>query len=62
MNTPKANSLKKRYMPPEIEIYQYVVEKGFTQSPDGTTRFESFSEINDAQNENERGQWDVSWS
>lgn len=56
------SNVKLPYLPPEIEVYQYVVEKGFTQSPDGTTKFEHFSEINDAENENERGQWDVSWT
>ncbi len=62
MNTPKNNSHKKPYEPPFLDIYEYVVEKGFAQSPETSTKGETFSEINDQSElghagENYHGEW-----
>lgn len=39
---------KKPYIPPELDVYLYVVEKGFANSPiKATPKHETFSEINE---------------
>ena len=38
------------YLAPELDVYEYAVERGFAESPEATTMGETFSEIND-QNE-----------
>lgn len=49
------------YLPPELDIYQYVVERGFAVSPEATTMGETFSEINESgtgtAGENYHGEW-----
>lgn len=50
------------YESPELDIYEYEVERGFATSPDATTQGETFSEINDNgglgdAGENYHGEW-----
>ncbi len=35
------------YEAPQVEVFEYVVEQGFAQSPKATPMGETFSEIND---------------
>lgn len=60
MNT-KIDSLKLPYEPPLLEVFEYVVERGFAESPAATTESETFSEINDpgigTAGENYHGEW-----
>ena len=53
--------LKMPYEPPQLEVYEYVVERGFAESPEATTMGETFSEINDSglgtAGENYHGEW-----
>ncbi len=49
------------YLAPELDIYEYAVERGFAESPEATT-IETFSEINDESElghagENYHGEW-----
>ena len=53
---------KLTYVPPELDIYEYVVERGYATSPETTTMGETFSEINDDSElghagENYHGEW-----
>lgn len=60
--------VKEPYQTPELEVYRYVVEKGFAQSVKSRGMPDTYSEINDANTtpghdgENYTGQWDVTWS
>ena len=50
------------YSPPELDVYHYVVEKGFADTPvRSTARTETFSEINEIGSstggENQTGTW-----
>jgi hypothetical protein len=52
---------KKPYLPPLLEVYEYVVERGFADSPQ-VSHIETFSEINDESGighhgENYHGEW-----
>lgn len=56
------HSGKLPYEPPELDIYEYEVERGFAQSPEATAKYETFSEITDAgvggqTGENYHGEW-----
>ncbi len=62
MNIPTTNNHKMPYEPPLLDIYEYVVENGFAQSPETSTKGETFSEINDQNElghagENYHGEW-----
>lgn len=47
MNTNPFQIEKLAYVAPELDVYEYVVERGFAESPEATTMGETFSEIND---------------
>lgn len=66
MNTTQNNNKKQPYAAPRLDIYLYEVEHGFAESPEASTRAETFSEINDqseglggpgAAGENYHGEW-----
>ena len=43
----KSNQSYRETTIPELDIYEYAVERGFAESPEATTMGETFSEIND---------------
>lgn len=56
------------YLPPELDIYEYEVERGFAQSLPAATQADKWSEINDRSEiahagENQTGEWldDTEW-
>lgn len=62
MNASDNIKVKLPYEPPQLEVFEYVVERGFAQSPKTTTMGETFSEINDDSEgghagENYHGEW-----
>ena len=58
---------KQPYVPPELDVYRYVVEKGFQQSVKASEIPETFSEYNElggsggSATDNGTGTWDVEW-
>ncbi|MBQ6237811.1 MAG: hypothetical protein IJK07_06305 [Bacteroidales bacterium] len=64
MNIPSTKAKRMPYAPPELDIYEYAVERGFAESPEAKTMGETFSEINDQSEdgyghagENYHGEW-----
>lgn len=52
MTTEHLHSSKLQYQAPLLDVYQYVVEHGFAESPESTTIAEQFREINDQSESN----------
>lgn len=47
---------KNAYLPPMLEVFEYEVERGFALSKiQGTTEFETFTELTDREGENVYG-------